>query len=267
MKAMNNAKDISVVVTTYNNPGFLELVLQALERQRVLPGEVIVADDGSGEETRLLIERHKKLIPVPLVHSWIPDEGFRVAKSRNIAVAKASGSYIILLDGDIVVTPDFVADHLRLMQPGRLVTGSRARLGEKATRRHVAEKNAHMTFWTRGLGRRFVMLHAPWLNGLFSHRDVLRRARSCHMAFFRDDFLAVNGFEEKFVGWGYEDSEFVQRLFNHGLHRWNAKLMASAVHLYHKSSPTNRSEENMALLQQTINEHRKRAELGVDQYL
>jgi GT2 family glycosyltransferase len=76
---------ISLVVTTYNSPAFLELVLKSVLDQRTLPREVVIADDGSTEETRLLIESYREKCPVPIVHSWIPDEGFRVAKARNEA--------------------------------------------------------------------------------------------------------------------------------------------------------------------------------------
>lgn len=82
------AKGVSLIVTTYNRPLFLELVLKSILRQKVMPAEVIIADDGSTIETEELINRYVKLFPVPLIHSWIPDKGFRLAKSRNMAIAR-----------------------------------------------------------------------------------------------------------------------------------------------------------------------------------
>lgn len=261
------ASEISLVITTYNSPVFLEIVLKSVLRQHVFPREVIIADDGSGEETRSLIERYKEIMPVPLVHSWIPDEGFRVAKSRNVAISKASGDYIVLIDGDMVLTPHFIKDHRSLMKGGQFVAGSRARLKKKATERICVHKDQRIHIWTKGLGRRLVLLRMPFMHRLIKGKTGLAHARSCHLAFWKSDFMAVNGFEEKFVGWGYEDSEFVQRLYNNGLQRKNAKLLAGAVHLYHEGKAMNHADNNLEMLKQTVASGRKRAECGVDQYI
>lgn len=264
---MNIASDVSLIITTYNNPAFLELVLKTVLAQRTLPGEVVIADDGSTEPTRRLIDRYRRLFPVPLVHSWIPDEGFRVAKSRNEAVAKSTGSYIIFIDGDILVSPHFVEDHVSIRQPGYFVTGSRARLKAGATARMVQTLNPRVHFFTPGLRRRFVMLRMPWLHKLVKGHTDLRHARSCHLAVWRSDYIAANGFEERFTGWGIEDSEFVQRLFNNGLRRRNAKLLAPAVHLYHVEKSTEHTARNRQMLDETIATGRKRATVGIDQYV
>lgn len=261
------ASEISLVITTYNNPAFLELVLKSVLRQRVFPLEVIIADDGSGEETRQLIERYRGIMPVPLIHSWIPDEGFRVAKSRNLAISKASGSYIVLIDGDIIVSPSFIKDHYSLMKPGRFVTGSRARLKKNATEERCRTKNAVIHIWSKGLCRRLVLMRIPFMHHLIKGKRGLSHARSCHMAFWRSDFIQVNGFEENFKGWGYEDSELVQRFYNIGLHRKNAKLLASVVHLYHPEKAMDRAEKNWDMLNQTITSGKKKAVVGIDQYL
>lgn len=261
------ANEISLVITTYNNVPFLEIVLKSVLRQCVFPREVIVADDGSTGETRELIDRYRSLLPVPLIHSWIPDEGFRVAKSRNMAIAKATGEYIVLIDGDMVLTPHFIADHRQLMRAGRFVAGSRARLNEKATRVRCERRDDRIRIWSPGLSRRLVLLRIPSMHRLIKGREGLKNARSCHMAFWREDFVRANGFEEAFEGWGFEDSEFVQRLYNNGLVRKNAKLMAPAVHLYHVEKSAEHTERNRKLLNATISSGKRRATRGVDQYL
>lgn len=261
------APEISLVITTYNSPAFLELVLKSVLRQHVFPLEVIIADDGSGEETRQLIDRYRKIMPVPLIHSWIPDEGFRVAKSRNLAISKATGSYIVLIDGDIVVTPSFIRDHRSLMKVGQFVTGSRARLSKNATEERCRTKDEAIHFWSKGLGRRLVLMRIPFMHHLIKGKTGLSHARSCHIAFWKNDFIQVNGFEENFEGWGYEDSELVQRFYNIGLHRKNAKLLACAIHLYHPEKPMDRADKNRNMLNQTIASGKKKAVLGIDQYM
>lgn len=261
------ANDISLIITTYNNTQFLELVLRSVMKQYTFPREIIIADDGSTKETQYLIDSYRSTMPIPLIHSWIPDKGFRVAKARNIAISKAKGEYIIIIDGDMILTPHFIIDHCRLMKKGQFVTGSRARLKEKATQQRCISRNVNIHIWSRGLSRRLVLLRIPEIHKLIKGYDGLKNARSCHMAFWKDDFIKVNGFEEKFEGWGFEDSEFVQRLFNNGLTRKNAKLLAPAIHLHHKEKSTDQAKRNQQILRETIALCKKRAEYGISQYL
>lgn len=267
MKKKSSAPSISLIVTTYNSPEFLEIVLKSILRQTECPLEVIVADDGSGEKTFRVIEKYQRLFSIPLVHSWIEDKGFRVAKSRNEAVAKAQGEYIILIDGDMVVNSHFIADHRLLMKKGRFVTGSRARLSEKATLQRKESLDPAISFFSCGLHRRLVLLRLKWGHLFLKGHTGLSHARSCHMAFWKEDFIKVNGFEESFEGWGYEDSEFIQRLYNAGLTRKNAKLLAPAIHLFHHEREDEKAMANWERLQETIRNRRIYAQQGIDQYL
>ena len=90
---------ISLIVTTYKRKDALEVVLLSILKQSLLPKEVIIADDGSGEDTKRLIDRYKAEFPVPLLHCWQADEGFRAAKIRNKAMALATQEYIVMIDG------------------------------------------------------------------------------------------------------------------------------------------------------------------------
>ena len=234
------APSISLIVTTYNNPPFLEMVLKSILKQRVYPKEVIIADDGSGEETQRLIERYRKLFPVPLIHSWIPDQGFRLSMSRNKAITKASGDYIVMVDGDMVLTPHFIEDHQKLMRKG---------------------------FWSRGLMKPQVLVRMPFLAAWLKGKSGIKRAKGCHLAFWKEDCVKANGFDENFASWGYEDSDFFQRLLNIGIKRKNAKGMAGAVHLYHPEENRVNAGKNWQMLQDTIALKRTRARKGIDQYI
>jgi glycosyltransferase involved in cell wall biosynthesis len=99
---------VTLIVTTYNWPAALDLTLRSVARQSVLPNEVIVADDGSGPPTREVVKRWQEQLTVPLVHVWQADEGFRLARSRNRAIAAARGDYVIIVDGDMVLHRHFV---------------------------------------------------------------------------------------------------------------------------------------------------------------
>lgn len=254
---------ITLLVTTYNNPGFLELVLLSVLRQTELPHEVVIGDDGSGPETRALIDRYRPQFPCPLKHAWIEDRGFRLSVSRNAAVRLAGGDYIVMIDGDIVLGRHFVADHRRMAGRGCFVTGSRGYLSPAATRRMLRSKDVRVGFFTPGLKRRFVCLHWPWLGRRIKGKSGLRHVRGCHLAFWRSDFIAVNGFDETFQGWGREDYDFVQRLYHLGLVRRNAKLQAAAFHLWHPSRMDAESHEiNDRRFQDTVASRRVRAGRG-----
>ena len=102
----------SLIIATYNQPEFLRLAILSAWEQTHLPDEIIIADDGSREETAELIRGMKKESSVPIIHTWQPDDGFRVALARNNAVAVSTGEYLIFLDGDCYMNKYFIEDHL-----------------------------------------------------------------------------------------------------------------------------------------------------------
>ena len=116
---------VSVIVTTYNRPDALAAVLHALAAQTDHDFEVRVADDGSGPQTRGLVQQIASTFPVPLSHVWQEDLGFRAGAARNRACAQAQGEYLVFLDGDCVPLPDFVAQHRALADARWFVAGNR----------------------------------------------------------------------------------------------------------------------------------------------
>ena len=133
-----HAPTISLLIATYNWPQALALVLASVRAQRVPPLEVVIADDGSGDDTRRVIEREGQHFPVPIVHVWHEDTGFRLAAIRNKAIAQSRGEYVVQIDGDIVVHSEFMAGHVRFARRGSYVQGSRALLSEAVTNRLFA---------------------------------------------------------------------------------------------------------------------------------
>lgn len=267
-KKQSISNDITLIVTTYNRSDYLELVLKSILRQSLLPLEVIVADDGSTHETRNVISRYSKLFPIELIHSWIPDKGFRLSKSRNKAISISKGSYIIIIDGDIVLTKSFVADHNLLREKGYFVNGCRARLSEMATNKRLTTKNIEFTITSAGLKRPLTLLRLPWLHKIKKGEMGVKKIRGCNMSFWKDDCIAINGFEEMIEGWGCEDTEFVIRLYNYGIRRKNAYGLAPCIHLYHKHGDISKSRtQNRVYEQSSMNEKRIVARVGINQYL
>jgi glycosyltransferase involved in cell wall biosynthesis len=247
---------LSLIVTTYNRPDALSKVLEALSRQSVAPGEVLIADDGSGHRTRQTVERFRQRVPFGLEHVWHEDRGFRAARIRNAAIRRSGGDYIVLLDGDCIPGPHFVEDHRRLAETGCFFQGKRVFVSRRKTDDFTAALAGNPSaLWRCVLSGDLKNSHhllrlTPW-PAMRSRR--LRGIKSCNMGIFRNDLFAVNGFNEDFVGWGREDSELAVRLFRYGLRRKGHPFMAVCYHLWHLENDRGRLDRNDDILARTQN--------------
>lgn len=238
--------NVSVVVSTYNRPDALELCLRSLMYQSRLPDEIIVGDDGSRPDTAEVIDRLRVLAPIPLVHVWQEDRGFRLAAIRNKAVMASSGQYIIQIDGDIIAHPRFVEDHMHFARPGYFLRGGRALLGPALTAelcRDRVPRPVHI--WTPGISKATNTLRIPPLARYLAPRyRPSAYVLGCNMSFHKSDFLAVNGYDEHFEGWGGEDSDFFRRLRLNGVRHLRLKFAAIAYHLYHDEASRHNQAHN-----------------------
>ena len=258
---------ISVAVITYNWPEALELVLSALARQTELPHEVIVTDDGSQPATRELLLRLAQDYPVRLVHLWQPDDGARMSRARNRAIAAAQGDYVILLDGDMVVERHFVADHRAFARRGCFTQGSRVLTDARSARHLLGRGPSFPEFFRRGIERRRHTMRLPLLAPLFARSGTrLRGIKSCNMGFWRDDLLRLNGFNEAMTGWGREDTELAVRAFRAGLRRRDLRLAGLAAHLYHRTRKQLVDNPNDRILEDTRRAGLVRCAHGIEQY-
>ena len=267
---MTNTKDmrISVAVITYNWPEALELVLQALAAQVELPYEVIVTDDGSQPTTRELLECLARDYPTRLVHLWQPDDGARMSRARNRAIAAAQGDYVILLDGDMVAEQHFIADHRAFARRNCFVQGSRVLTDARLAQRMLNQQLMLPDFFTRGVERRRHTLRIPLLAHWYAKAGTRRRGiKSCNMAFWRDDLLRLNGFNEAMIGWGREDTELAIRAFRAGLFRRDLRFSAQATHLYHQTRKHIVDNPNDRIVEDTLARRLIRCEMGLDQHL
>lgn len=241
MSSLNLSPTSSLIISTYNWPEALSLSLKSVLDQKVLPTEVIVADDGSTAETKRVIDFFRKKFPIPLKHVWHKDKGFRLAEIRNKAINIASGDYIIQIDGDIVLHSHFVSDHLRFAKPRSFVRASRIYIGEARSKEMLSKPDSKVSAWSRGVKNFFSAIRMPFLWKFFENNyknkgEELYEIHGCNMAFWRKDAFAVNGYNQEFYGWGPEDKEFVARLLNKGLQKRFLKMGAVAFHIYHKES-------------------------------
>lgn len=139
----------TLIITTYNWKEALKAVLESVKRQTVLPDEVIVADDGSREDTKATVDQMREGFPVPLIHSWHEDNGFQLSMSRNRAIAKASGDYLIMVDGDMVLSQTFIESHKRVAKPNWFVQGGRV-LTDETCSRDIMENGLVPSVFSKG---------------------------------------------------------------------------------------------------------------------
>lgn len=265
---------ISIIITTYNRPDALALVLNALAQQSDQDFEVLIADDGSHASTKELIESTD--FSVSLKHVWQADEGFRAAKIRNKAVAQSSGDYLVFLDGDCIPLPQFVQKHRDLSERGYFVAGNRTLLSQPFTEKILAESVAIHRFsllqfvWAKYCGRinRYLPVISLPLGPLRKLKaDDWRGVKTCNLGLWKQDFLAVNGFDEEYVGWGFEDSDLVIRLLRNNIRRKLGRFAAPVMHLWHPENDRSFVDNNLNRLQSIEKNETIWAASGVDQHL
>lgn len=232
----------SVIFTTYNAPAWLEKVLWGFFCQSVSDFEIIIADDGSGAETRELIERLSLVSPIQIKHVWQPDEGFQKCRILNKAVLAAQGDYLIFTDGDCIPRRDFVEQHLRHAAPGHYLSGGYFKLpmdiSESITRDDVVSQRIFSPKWLRQKGMKIrlnslKLTKKAWVSALLNSLIPVKRTwnghnSSCH----KSCILAVNGFDEN-MQYGGEDVEFGMRLKHSGVIPKRIRYSTTPVHLDH----------------------------------
>ncbi len=258
----------SLIISTYNWPKALAVVLKSLLSQTLLPKEVIIADDGSTDDTKELINTFKKKCPIPVIHVWQEDKGFRKSVILNKAIKKASGNYIIQIDGDCIMHHKFIEDHVINTEKGTYLFGSRVNIKEEAVKKVLDDKIINYNFFDNSIRNKTRSIHSHLISKAYSKNESLSsKYRGCNTSFFKSDFEAVNGYNEDFKGWGREDSELAYRLHNFGLSGKRLRYCGIVYHIHHNELPKNQLQTNNSIEKQTILENKIWTKNGYDKHL
>jgi len=266
----------AVVITTYNRPDALEAVLDGYCAQDTSDFELVVADDGSGERTREVVEDYARRAPFLLRHVWQEDCGFRAGAVRNRAVAHTTADYIIFSDGDCIPSPAFVSRHRALAESGYFLAGNRilltARLTDSVLRNRIPVHSWSTARWLYAWARRDVNRALPLLrlaDDAWRRREPRRweGVKTCNLSAWRSDLMRVNGFDERYSGWGLEDSDLVIRLLHAGVQHKNARFAAPVFHLWHPERDRAELSENQRRLNEILASDRVAAAVGLNQYV
>lgn len=258
----------ALVIATYNWKEALYLVLQSIKRQTVFPDEIIIADDGSREDTKLVIDKFREEINIPVKHIWQEDLGYNKTKIVNKAIAASTSDYIIQLDGDCILSRTLVEDHVKNAQKNTYLYGTRANILPQYVEEVFQNEKISFNFFSKEIKNRTRTLHIPILAKLYKpHSGVSNKVRGCNYSFWKKDFFDVNGYSEDFEGWGLDDSDLVIRLNNKGVKGRRLRYIGVVFHIYHKTSSRNTVNAKEKALQDYIKNKTIRCIKGVNQYI
>lgn len=258
----------ALLITTYNWPEALELVLKSLVQQTTLPDELLIADDGSSEDTKNVILQFMSEGIVPVRHIWQEDEGFRRSSILNKAIAQTDADYIIQTDGDCIMHPKFIQDHVTSAKRDLYLFGSRVNILEEHTKHVINDQTMAFNTFSKEIKNRTRNLHIPLLSSLYGTTETLsRKLRGCNLSYWRSDFIAVNGYNEDMTGWGREDSELITRFINQGIKGRRLRYRAIVYHIWHKTSSKSSLNINEAIQKQAKDHKLTKCLNGVSKYL
>jgi glycosyltransferase involved in cell wall biosynthesis len=255
----------ALIITTYNWPEALRLLLKSVLDQSRVPDEVVVADDGSGPETSEVVREILGPSDLQWRHVRHADSGIRQARIKNLGVRNSVSDYLVFVDHDVILHPEFMVDHLSMAAGRTFLQGKRSFLPESYTREALSKRrfkppspflphleNRKNAFRFRTLGR---ILSRP--------KGFQVNLRGCNLSMHREDFLRVDGYDEVFDQlWGREDSDICYRLFHNRVWIRNIWFAALQFHLYHeviKRTEKDRLDEELMKIR---SEKRRQAKKG-----
>lgn len=237
-----NRIDTSIITSTYNSPEWLAKVLYGYNNQTYRLFEIVIADDGSSQETLDLIDSIRKEVFYPIIHVWHEDNGFQKSQILNKAIKKCNAPYIIMSDGDCIPRLDFVEIHVKHRERGFFLSGGYFMLpmhiSNLISKQDIYEGNCFNLKWLKSKGLKTSFKNnkltskgfKSWILNLFTPTNASWNGHNA--SGWKNDILAINGFDER-MQYGGQDRELGERLFNYGLKSKQIRYSAICVHLDH----------------------------------
>ncbi len=234
---------VALLVSTYQKPWHLQRVLTSIAAQEGIDGrfEVVVTDDGSTDDTHDLVRRFADCMPFPVAITSHPHVGFQLARCRNQGAAAGRAPYLLFLDGDCVLPPDYVRQHLDRRRPRRVMCGYCYRLDKKTTARFNDRviRSRQYVDWVPGDERRALAKRRRKARFYqLIHHPTKPRLTGGNLGIWREDFERINGFDENFEGWGGEDTDLGSRLRKTGVRVGSILQWTQSYHLWHPPDVT-----------------------------
>ncbi|MDT0687091.1 glycosyltransferase family 2 protein [Autumnicola psychrophila] len=256
------AIDTSVILSTYNAEEWLKKVLWSYTVQTYRNFEIVIADDGSGEGTKALIEEFKSKTEIPIKHVWHPDRGFQKSEILNKAILATASEYIVMSDGDCIVREDFIEKHVKYRTYGYFLSGGYFKLSmdlsQKIEKEDILTGRCFNLKWLKknGLSSSFknnkIDAHGfkSWILNLITPTSATWNGHNA--SGWKKDILEVNGFDER-MQYGGQDRELGERLMNLGIRAKQIRYSAICLHLDHSRGYKNQVsiDKNLAIRKAT----------------
>ncbi|TVR83274.1 MAG: glycosyltransferase [Saprospirales bacterium] len=234
--------DIGVIITTYNQPKWLQKVLWGYEVQTDNNFELLIADDGSSADTRKIIDDFRKNAPFPVRHIFHEDKGFRKCTILNKAIVQSKSDYLIFSDGDCIPRNDFVAVHRAEAEPKRFLSGGYFKMSQQPSnainKERILAQKPFQIKWLVNAGQRkqfglIKLAENKCISYLMNKLTPTRASWNGHNSSgWKSDLLKVNGYNED-MQYGGLDRELGERLENAGIKGKQIRYKAICVHLNH----------------------------------
>ncbi|HRD58049.1 MAG TPA: glycosyltransferase family 2 protein [Ferruginibacter sp.] len=269
---------LSVIFTTYNSPDWLQKTVWGYWHQSFTDFEIIIADDGSGEETKSLITQLQSQSPVPIRHVWHEDAGFRKCEILNKAIVAAQTDYLVFTDGDCIPHKDFLKVHDEEKKSGYFLSGGYFKLpmniSKLITQEDIANGRCFELKWLKqqGLPSSFKNTKLFFNKGFASVMNTVTPTNASwnghNASGWKKDIIAVNGYNEE-MKYGALDRELGERLMNNGIKPKQIRYSAVCLHLDHSRSYKNQKDidHNKAIREKVKKEKITRAAVGIDKYI
>jgi glycosyltransferase involved in cell wall biosynthesis len=257
---------VSIIVGTYNDLEILESSLAALAVQSFRNFEVVLADDGSSQDYAPILGRWALRFACGIQHATHDKQGYRKARILNRAIQSSRFDRLIIIDMDCLPHRDFVKNHLIYLDSGVAVIGRRSHLSRDVIPQPSAILQHGLGFGPAALlrlwlfGKAHVLEHGVILP--FFYESSNRNLFGCNFSVWRNDLYAINGFNEEFEGWYYEDVDLGLRLQFSGVHIRNLRNKVIQYHLEHKRIPLD-NPRNKGILERTKAERTVKAPIGL----
>jgi len=257
--------ELSVIITTYNSPAWLQKVLWGYQTQGFKDFEMVIADDGSTNDTKQLIDSMRNEVFYPIQHIWQADEGFRKCEILNKAIVASKAGYLVISDGDCIPRQDFLQVHVDKRKQGCFLSGGYNKLpmelSQKITKEDILSQNCFDINWLKanGLPSTFTntKFTAEGFKAAFLNFVTPTNAswNGHNSSAWKQDIYNINGFNED-MRYGALDREMGERLMNNGIKGLQIRYSAICVHLDHARGYKNKKDlaENKAIWDRTKKE-------------
>ena len=266
--------DISIIISTYNSPEWLSKVLYGYNNQTYRMFEIVIADDGSREETKMLIEKIQEEVFYPIIHVWHEDNGFQKSQILNKSIQACTTDYILMSDGDCIPRKDYIEQHIKYREEGYFLSGGYFMLpmdiSETITKKDIYAEHCFDVKWLKKHGLKSSFKNTK-LTATGLEADLLNTVTPTNASWnghnssgWKDDIVAVNGFDER-MQYGGQDRELGERLFNLGIKSKQIRYHAVCVHLDHPRGYKNEESiaKNQAIRKATREEKKKWTDYGI----